>query len=391
MYFSIDPVYDRRGTTRRTCPIVSEDDHPMHLPEAFAAAIEAAASRIPGRDLTRAADTLSARYREPDSASPAGTGAGAGAGAQAGASAAVSSLTNAGLDRPLTDAERAAYLVVRAPATFAAVTAVLAELRDRRPELTVRRVLDLGAGPGVASWAALNVFDEVNDLRLVERDRGFAALGREILDAAAPGVKAITWKQADLREWVRGDRGGDAAEQVAPAAFDLVLISYALGELMADVRARVLDAAWRATSAGGALVIVEPGTPRHFQGVIAARTWLLAQGATIAAPCPHAAACPMAEADDWCHFSARVPRTREHRRLKGGSLSYEDEKFSYLIASRSTQMPTSSRIVRHPYVEKGRITLTRCATDGTIATTPIGRNDREAFRRARKARWGDAY
>lgn len=372
----------------------------MHLPEAFAAAIEAAVSRIPGRDLTRAADTLSARYREPGSASPAGTGTGAaaagrgpGAGgiASASAGAAISSLTNAGLDRPLTDAERAAYLVVRAPATFAAVTAALAELRDRRPELTVRRVLDLGAGPGVASWAALDVFDEAKELRLVERDRGFAGLGREIIAAAAPGVAAIAWKQADLREWIRGD-ATEPTDQAHPAGYDLVLMSYALGELMADIRARVLDAAWRATSAAGALVIVEPGTPRHFQGVIDARTWLLAQGATIVAPCPHRAPCPMAAAGDWCHFSARVPRTREHRRLKGGSLSYEDEKFSYLIASRSV-IPASSlsRIVRHPLIEKGRITLTRCTTDGAIVTTPIGRNDREAFRRARKARWGEVY
>jgi ribosomal protein RSM22 (predicted rRNA methylase) len=360
-------------------PIVSEDDHPMHLPEAFAAAIEAAVSRIPGRDLTRAADTLSARYRDPGSASPSGAGAGA----------PVSSLTNAGLDRPLTDAERAAYLIVRAPATFAAVTAALAELRDRRPELTVRRVLDLGAGPGVASWAALHLFDDVRELRLVERDRGFAAIGRDILDAAAPALQAVAWKQADLRDWVRGD-----ATEPAAWAYDLVLMSYALGELLADVRARVLDAAWKATSADGALVIVEPGTPRHFQGVIDARTWLLSQGATIVAPCPHAAACPMAAAGDWCHFSARVPRTREHRRLKGGSLSYEDEKFSYLIATRAvipTSSPYPSRIVRHPHVEKGRITLTRCMPDATIATTPIGRNDREAFRRARKARWGDVW
>jgi ribosomal protein RSM22 (predicted rRNA methylase) len=348
----------------------------MHLPETFAAAIEAAVSRIPGRDLMRAAETLSERYRGPGTTNSA---------------TATSSLTNAGLDRPLTDAERAAYLVVRAPATFAAVTAALDELRARRPECPVKRVLDVGAGPGAASWAALTMFDEVKEITLVERDRGFAALGREILDAAAPArpqTTAITWKQVDLgRDWVsRGDGDGDSA------TYDLVLISYALGELIADVRARVLDAAWRATSADGALVVVEPGTPRHFQGVLDTRTWLLTHGATIVAPCPHAAACPMAAAGDWCHFSARVPRSKEHRRLKGGSLSYEDEKFSYLIATRSV-MPASSpsRIVRHPYVEKGRITLTRCTTDATIATTPISRHDREAFRRARKARWGDVY
>jgi ribosomal protein RSM22 (predicted rRNA methylase) len=369
----------------------------MHLPEAYAAAIEVAVSRIPGRDLTRAAETLSARYRDPDATPSPG----------AATRVPASLSTNAGLDRPLTDAERAAYLIVRAPATFAAVMTALAELRARRPEPSVRRVLDLGAGPGIASWAALETFDGIAELTLVERDRGFAALGREILAdrsstgppsqlaapsapalamplaaaAPAPAATAIAWKQADLRS-------GSGWEGTA---YDLVLISYALGELLPDVRARVLDAAWRATSADGALVIVEPGTPRHFQGVIDARTWLLTHGATIAAPCPHAAACPMAAAGDWCHFSARVPRTKDHRRLKAGSLSYEDEKFSYLIATRSPTERAPSRIVRHPYVEKGRITLTRCMPDATIATTPIGRNDREAFKRARKARWGDVW
>jgi ribosomal protein RSM22 (predicted rRNA methylase) len=366
-------------------PIVSEDDYPMHLPEAYVAAIETVVSRIPGRDLTRAADALSARYREPASA-----------------------------PGPLTDAERAAYLVVRAPATFAAVTSALAELRTRRPDLTVRSVLDLGAGPGIASWAALEMFDDAAEITLVERDRGFEALGREILaerfstaqpsELAAPSASArampldaavrparpalaLASKHADLRtDWGNSGSWGSAS-------YDLVLISYALGELLPDVRKRVLDAAWQATSADGALVIVEPGTPRHFQGIIDARTWLLAHDATIAAPCPHAAACPMAAAGDWCHFSVRVPRTKEHRRLKAGSLSYEDEKFSYLIATLPTTAatPTPSRIVRHPYVEKGRITLTRCMPDATIATTPIGRNDREAFKRARKARWGEVY
>jgi ribosomal protein RSM22 (predicted rRNA methylase) len=378
MYFSIIPVYDRRNDAADV-PIVSEDDLRMHLPERFATAIAEAVSRIPGRDLMRAAETLSERYRGPGSLT---------------APPAASLLTNTGVDRPLNDAERAAYLVVRAPATFAAVTAALEELRERRPELSVRRVLDLGAGPGVASWAALATFDEVFEMTLVERDRGFAALGREILDgatapdAAAPNAAArdrtvITWKQADLGSDWRG------------ATYDLVLISYAIGELIATVRTRVLDAAWRATAAGGALVIVEPGTPRHFQGVLDARAWLLTHGAAIAAPCPHAAPCPMAAAGDWCHFSARVPRTKEHRRLKAGSLSYEDEKFSYVIATRSpsSTSPSSSlsRIVRHPYVEKGRITLTRCTAEAAIVTTPVSRHDREAFKRARKARWGDVW
>ena len=41
-----------------------------------------------------------------------------------------------------------AYALSRMPATYAAVAAVLAELRDRAPEFAPATLLDAGAGPG---------------------------------------------------------------------------------------------------------------------------------------------------------------------------------------------------------------------------------------------------
>jgi len=56
---------------------------------------------------------------------------------------------------------------------------------------------------------------------------------------------------------------------------------------------------------------------------------------------------------DWCHMAARVERTSLHRRLKGAELPYEDEKFSYVIATRTPVDRAAARIIRRPDVQKG--------------------------------------
>jgi ribosomal protein RSM22 (predicted rRNA methylase) len=329
--------------------------------EPLVAAIDAVTSRISTRELERAAAALSARYRSADK----------------GRLKAAPTYISSSADRPLTDAERAAYLVVRAPATFAAVSAVLRELRARSPHLHVRNVLDLGAGPGVGAWAAISEFPAIDGITLVERDPGFVALGREIFETSGLATsRHVEVEPVDLRN------------RPTLPAHDLVLMSYALGELPGNARARALDAAWHATT--GALVLVEPGTPQHFAAVLDARAQLVRSGASIAAPCPREDTCPMAGTVDWCHFAARLPRTSLHRRLKAGTLSYEDEKFSYVAAVRAGSRPAGSRVIRHPIFEKGRVTLMRCTPAGLV-TEVITRRSRDVYRHARKAHWGDAW
>lgn len=340
----------------------------MRLPEHIERAIDIVAAGVPGKELARAAEALSTRYRARD--------------------------TEEARDRSaLTDVERVAYAIVRAPATYAAVARVLGEFRQRAPALRVESVLDLGAGPGAATWAALaHVVDITRDTRvtLIEQDRGFIELGRRIMtaaglhrDAAATAAAAdaaeIEWQCADLR-----------ATTNLPA-HDLVMISYALGELDADAAQRLAERAW--VAARQALVIVEPGTPRHFSRLLDVRDRLIRAGAIIAAPCPHDAACPMASAragDDWCHMPARVERTSLHRRLKSAALPYEDEKFSYIVATRDPTLRTPARIVHRPEIQKGFVALTLCTTEG-LRREGVPRSRGDAFRRARKADWGDAW
>ena len=170
---------------------------------------------------------------------------------------------------------------------------------------------------------------------------------------------------------------------------DLVVISYTLGELPQAAAEAVLNKAWKC--AGKFLVVIEPGTRRGFAAINAARSALIANAATILAPCPHHFACPMAAAGDWCHFSQRVERTSQHRQLKGGALGYEDEKFSYLVAAKTAAPSTGARIVRHPGKHSGHVKLVLCTAEGKIENRTVTRSSKEAYKRARKAEWGDLW
>jgi ribosomal protein RSM22 (predicted rRNA methylase) len=125
--------------------------------------------------------------------------------------------------------------------------------------------------------------------------------------------------------------------------------------------------------------------------MIEARDRLIAAGFRIAAPCPHSAACPIVPGTDWCHFSARVSRSSLHRQVKGGSLPYEDEKFSYVAAARFPVSPAPSRVVRRPQIRKGQVLLDLCQPDEQLTRTTVTKRHGDLYRAARNADWGDAW
>jgi ribosomal protein RSM22 (predicted rRNA methylase) len=69
--------------------------------------------------------------------------------------------------------------------------------------------------------------------------------------------------------------------------------------------------------------VVEPGTPKGWQRILAARSRLIENGDHTIAPCPHRDACPIS-VPDWCHFSRRVARSRIHRRAKDADVPWDD-------------------------------------------------------------------
>lgn len=277
-------------------------------------------------------------------------------------------------------ADRLAYVAARMPATFEATRSVLAELQGRCPRLNPGSLLELGAGPAPGLWAASEVFAGLSRATHVEIDGALADLGRRLL-AATPVAARVesSWRGDDLTS------GGDAIQ--GAGAHDLVLLGYVLGELPEADCSKVVDEAWGVSRE--ALVIVEPGTPAGAARVLAARARLIEQGAAVAAPCPHDEACPL-PAGDWCHFGARLNRSRAQRLLKGGALPYEDEKYAYVAVTRTPGIPCVARVLRRPVFEPRRVSLRLCAAAGLREVT-VTRRQRQFYRAVRKLTWGDAW
>jgi ribosomal protein RSM22 (predicted rRNA methylase) len=357
-------------------------------------AIAAATAAVPGAELQRAVDALSRRYRD----GATGTG---------------------GVGR-LTDAERLAYAVVRLPATAAALDAVF-DAVERHTRVEPQSVTDLGAGPGTVLWPAVSRWPGIRRVTLLDRDPELLRLGVRLwthpgprtglLPSSAgprPGLfPASTGPPPGLLPGSAGPapgvgpasararpgldvqlRTGDLATGDAPAA-DVVVLSYAIGELTEPRAVKALERALALTS--GALVVVEPGTPAGFARIRAVRDRLRASGAALAAPCPHDGACPMA-GTDWCHFAVRLDRSRAHRQAKHAALGWEDEKFAYVVAVRDVALlraRAEARVIRRPRRDTGHVRLALC-TPGGLSDAVVTRRA-PAYRAARDASWGDAW
>jgi ribosomal protein RSM22 (predicted rRNA methylase) len=327
-------------------------------------------------------------------------------------------------------AQRMAYILSRMPATFQAVRQALDETHKRLGQ-TFNSALDIGAGPGTVMWALYDLFPSLHEITMLEQDQALITLGKKLASRGSSALlRNAKWVQADV------------LKQESFPARDLVVISYSMGEWPEETRALVLDKLWHA--AGKALLIIEPGTMAGFDVICKVRQQLIDKGAFMVAPCPHTLACPM-PADDWCHFSVRVERSRMHKQAKSGSLGYEDEKFSYVAVaktqaeeacknnlndlgereaadgvvcdevvvnttaeeqnasdaprSRSNRSSYScmlpelpdARILRHPLKRSGHVSFTLCTKDQGIIKKTVSRKEGELYKEARDLEWGDSF
>jgi ribosomal protein RSM22 (predicted rRNA methylase) len=273
-----------------------------------------------------------------------------------------------------TEADALAYALARMPATYAAVTASLNALREIAPEFSPKSLLDVGAGPGTATWAAAEAFPSLKVFTLLDANSALRALALDLFNGSAR-LRDIKYHRAEAR-----------AALADSEAADLVVASYVIGELNEIERKALTDVMWAKTR--DTLLIVEPGTPAGYGRIIASREQLIVSGAHVAAPCPHDGKCPL-HAPDWCHFTQRLPRSRAHKQIKEAELPFEDEKFSYVALTRAPAGRHPARVLTQPVVTKVEVTAKLCTPDGLVIEK-LPRRAKADYARARRWRWGDA-
>jgi len=318
----------------------------VDLPADLRTALEAAVSGTPVAELAPAVERLITRYRSGDPAP---------------ADAILAS-----------EVDVLAYAAYRMPATYAAVRAVLTQLAQAVPGISPSSLVDVGGGTGAALWAATDALPSLTSMLVLDRVPAALRLG-ERLATARPALAQAHW-----RRWLAGE---------PPPAADLVTVSYLLGELAELDRTALIVSAARSAQA---VVVVEPGTPPGYGRVLAARQELLDAGMRIVAPCPHQLRCPLV-GSDWCHFGVRVNRSAVHRRAKGATLGYEDEKYSYVAAVKDPAVPTASRVLRRPVQRPGVVTLRLCTPSGTAVDELVSKRQGARYRAARDTSWGDTF
>jgi ribosomal protein RSM22 (predicted rRNA methylase) len=279
-----------------------------------------------------------------------------------------------GSDAIRSEADALAYALARMPATYAAVTASLNALCEVRPDFAPKNLLDIGAGPGTATWAAAEAFSSLQDFALLDANSALRVLALELAGGCAR-LRGMTYRRGEARA---------ALADAEPA--DLVVASYMIGEMSEAERSELAGLMWAKTR--DTLLIIEPGTPAGYARIIALREQLIRSGAHVTAPCPHDGKCPLA-APDWCHFTQRLPRLRAHKQVKGAELPFEDEKFSYVALTRVPPALRPARVLAQPVVTKIEVTAKLC-TAGSLVIAKMPHRAKTDYARAKRWRWGDA-
>src|SRR5260370_401224 len=117
------------------------------------------------------------------------------------------------------EADALAYALARMPATYAAVTASLDALGEVRPDFAPSSLLDVGAGPGTATWAAAEAFSSLQSFTLVDANGALRALALDL------GSRSLRLRDMQYQH-------GEARAALADAeAADLVVAGDTIAEI----------------------------------------------------------------------------------------------------------------------------------------------------------------
>lgn len=290
--------------------------------------------------------------------------------------------------RLVTSSQIDAYISLRRPATLQSACSVFSRLREVLPSFSPKSIVDIGTGPMTVLEAYHSVFSEtLASACFIEAQPIFCAIITEL-------IKKLEHCSSTKYRLIQDEVTSFSTQNFFSSQgdkFDMATLSYSIGELESHDRNIVIDRLMRSCRS---LVLIEPGTPRGWATLMAIRDTILQDTRwTIVAPCPHTKSCPFTGTSDWCHETVRLRRSSSHIRIKGGSLSYEDEPFSYLIAVEKESFPDCieeyGRIVHRPKHRSGHTHCTLCTPRGDFQEVTVSKKAGPLYQVIRKKEWGD--
>ena len=238
--------------------------------------------------------------------------------------------------------ESVLYAISRMPATYAVIYTLFSQLLEQGFINDVDTVLDVGSGTGAGYFAIKELDDEIR-MSLVERDENMINVFKTLSEDEV---------YVEKKDVIR-----DGLEKTA----NLVMASYVLSEMKEQDRLasvlKLLDAADKY------LLIIDTGTPRTYENMMTIKRFVLEKGYHVVAPCL-TEKCGLK--NDYCQFYARVERSSLMRQAKLGELSYEDEKYFYLLIAKENIKANGERVIRRPVIKSNNIELSICSSDGVL-------------------------
>lgn len=283
-----------------------------------------------------------------------------------------------------------AYLLYYWPVSFYETMAVLVELAQRNALPKIRSILDIGSGPGPATFAA-SLFGAKLSV-LVDASQAALDEASKIAQRARQGNQSIeiVGRQANLQTFKPGK----------DETYDLIIASHSVNELWhgehdwLERRRDFFLSLLPSLSKEGLLLIIEPSAHYTSIPLLELRDSLLtvSSGLSCVGPCPHSRPCPMRAIEGRPCFSewlwnapALVKQLAELAGLDRASLKAswvafrnnyikketsipgQTDNFSSQRSLASPQAPASiaGRIVSQPMLNKaGRIRFILCTEGG---------------------------
>lgn len=256
--------------------------------------------------------------------------------------------------------DSAVYAISRMPSTFAVIYTLISDLLKQDKIKNIDSVIDIGSGTGAGYFACKELFDDMNVL-LFERDKNMI----DIFDKFETGESV---KRFDVLK--------DSIEESA----DLVMSNYVFSELNEEGKKIALKKMLDCSNKY--VLIVDTGTPRTYENFMKLKKLVSEMGYKVIAPC-ESEKCGLK--NDYCQFYARVERSSLLKLSKSAELSYEDEKYFYLLISKDVELDNEDekRVIRRPQIKTNFVELKLCSKIGVIGEK-FTKKDKVSYQKARK-------